>query len=499
MLVVGEVNLDPWLNRGFRFSKVTGSLGLVIMLMPSLGFAAQWRLTPSIELVETYTDNVTLSSDANSESDWISQINPALSLTGKGRELELAFDYRMQNLLYLGDSDRNNTNHQFNAGLQATLAPDWLFLDASSILSQQVLSTDEKVSVGNLGILGGREDVLTTKISPYIQTRVTQWMVADLRYSQDSVSYSGSTAVDSSSERVNLNIQSAKPVGSWAWAVHYTEQDVNYSEQSTTQNRKDEKRRNTLFDFGYQLNAKFRLTGQTGYEENKYQLSADAETPEGRYWSLGTVWTPTAQTSVTASGGHRFFGRTWALDWSHKARRHSWQLAYNEDLSSRRELQLEQRDFILVNPDGTPFIDPNTLMPVIFQANIIVPTDEIFIDRRMRFHWTMRHRKSSTIFQVNRSRREFQETNVAEISTGINLGLDWNVSRNGEFSANLGSQKTEREMGEDRYTIVGLSYQNQLGKSVSSTFELRNVRRDSGGAKVDYNENQLSAGIKMKW
>lgn len=499
MLVVGEVNLDPWLNRGFRFSKVTGSLGLVIMLSPSLGFAAQWRLTPSIELVETYTDNVTLSSDANSESDWISQINPALSLTGKGRELELAFDYRMQNLLYLGDSDRNNTNHQLNAGLQATLAPDWLFLDASSTLSQQVLSPDDNVSLGNIGVVGGREDVLTTRISPYIQTRVTQWTVADLRYSQDTVSYSGETAEDSTSEQVSVSLQSAKPFGSWTWGVRYTEQNIDYSEPSVAQNREDEKRRNTVLDLGYQLSPKVRLTGQTGYEDNEYQLNADAETPEGEYWSLGTVWTPSSQTAITASGGRRFFGRTWALDWSHQARRHGWQLAYNEDLSSRREVQLEQFTFRLVNPDGTPVIDPITSSPVIFQADLPVATDEVFIERRASFRWTMRHRKSTTTFQANRSRREFQESDVTEIVVGIDLSWNLQVSRSGEFTANLGRQNTEREIGDDRYTIAGVSYERQLGKSVSSTFEMRRVRRDGSGASNDYTENQLSAGITMRW
>ncbi|MDT8385280.1 MAG: TIGR03016 family PEP-CTERM system-associated outer membrane protein [Gammaproteobacteria bacterium] len=469
------------------------------MLMPSLGFAAQWRLTPSIELVETYTDNVTLSSDANSESDLISQINPALSLTGKGRELELAFDYRMQNLFYLGDSDRNNTNHQLNAGLKATLAPDWLFLDASSTLSQQVLSPDDNVSLGNIGVVSGREDVLTTRVSPYIQTRVTQWTVADLRYSQDSVSYSGEMAEDSTSEQVSASLQSAKSFGSWTWGVRYTEQTIDYSELSVTQNREDVKRRDTVLDLGYQLSPRIRLTGQTGYEDNEYQLSADAETPEGEYWSLGTVWTPSSQTSITASGGRRFFGRTWALDWSHQARRHGWQLAYNEDLSSRRELQLEQFTFIRVNPDGTIYTDPITLSPVISQRDILVATDEVFIERRASFHWTMRHRKSTSTFQVNRSRREFQETSVTEITSGVDLGWNLQISRSEEFSANLGRQNTEREIGDDRYTIAGVSYEKQLGKSVNSTFEMRNVRRNGSGAGNDYVENQLSAGITMHW
>ena len=468
-------------------------------MTPSLTSAAEWRFTPSIDITETYTDNVTLSSDSGSESDWISQINPALSLTGKGRELELAFDYRMQNLLYVGDDDRNNTNHQLNAALKTTLAPHWLFMDASSTLNQQVLSPDDNVSVGNLGVVSGREDVLTTRVSPYIKTRLSSWVLADLRFSHDSVVYSGNTATDSSSDQTSLSLQSAKAFGSWTWGLRYTGQDIQYSGQSLTPDREDSRRRDTVLDLGYQLSAKIRLTGQAGYEDNEYQLSADSETPQGRYWSMGAVWAPTSQTTLTASGGRRYFGRTWKLDWSHQARRQNWQLAYNEDLSSRRELQLEQRDFLVFDQSGAPVIDPITLGQVVLTGNILVPTDEVFIDRRTSFHWSMNHRKSTTTFQFNKSRREFQESATIEMVTGIDLAWDWSVLRNGKFRANLGSQKTERDAGKDRYKLAGVNYERQLGRRVSSSYELRNVRRDTSGANNGYNENQLSANLRMSW
>ena len=483
---------------GVLTKKVLG-MGLLIILTPNLTSAAEWRFTPSIDLTETYTDNVTLSSDSGSESDWISQVNPALSLTGKGRELELNFGYRMQNILYAGDSDRNNTNHQLNTALKATLVPHWLFLDASSTLNQQVLSPDENVSIGNLGVISGREDVLTTRVSPYIKTRLSSWVLADLRFSHDSVAYSGDTATDSSSDQASLSLQSAKAFGSWTWALRYTEQDIKYSEQSLAQNRGDEKRQDTVLDLGYQLSAKIRLTGQAGYEDNEYQLSPNSETPQGRYWSMGAVWAPTSQTTLTASGGRRYFGHTWKLDWSHKARRQNWQLSYNEDLSSRRELQLEQRDLLVFDQNGAPVIDPITLGQAVLTDNILVPTDEVFIDQRTSFHWSMNHRKSTTTLQLNRSRREFQVSDTTETVTGIDLAWDWSVSRNGKFRANLGSQKTERDAGNDRYKLVGVSYARQLGRRVSSSYELRNVRRDTDGASNGYSENQISANLRMSW
>lgn len=475
------------------------SFGLLSALVPNLLTAAEWRLTPSISLTETYTDNVTLNSGSGTESDWISQINPALSLTGKGRRLDLTFGYRMQNILYAGDSDRNNTNHQLNTKLKATLAPRWLFLDASSTLSQQVLSPDENVGIGNLGVVSGREDVLTASISPYIATRLSNRVLGDFRFTHDRVSYSGNAAADSSSDQISLSLQSAKAFGSWTWALRYTEQDTKYSGQATTQNRENQKRRDTVLDLGYQLSVGIRLTGQAGYEDNDYQLGVDSEEPQDRYWTVGAVWSPSSQTTLTASGGRRYFGRTWKLDWSHQARRHSWQLAYDENLTTRRQLQLEQRDLLAFDQNGIPIIDPVTQDQLVLPANVLVSTDEVFLNRRANFQWTMAHRKSTTSFKLNRSRRELQESDTTDITTGIDLGWDWRVSRNGTFKANMSSQKTERDTGSDRYKLIGLNYEEQLGKHVSSSFEVRNVHRDTSGVSNSYSENQLSASLRMSW
>ena len=472
-------------------SKEVLSLGVFCLLNSTLTSAAEWRFTPSIDLTETYTDNVTLISGSGSESDWISQINPALSLTGTGKNLELAFGYRMQNILYAGDSDRNNTNHQLNSNVHATLAPRWLFLDASSSLSQQVLSSSDNVSVGNLGVVDGREDVLTASVSPYIATRLGSYVLTDLRFTHDRVFYSGTGAADSSSDQVSVNFQSAKAFGSWTWAMRYTEQEIRYFGQSPSLNREDVELRDTVVDLAYQLSSKIRLTGQAGYEENKYQLDVDSETPEGRYWSLGAVWSPSSQTTLSASRGHRYFGHTWMLDWSHQARRHSWQLAYIEDISSRRQLQLDQ--------NSSPESSSSILEQSVVLGDALLPTDEIFIDRRADFQWSMSHRKSTTTFQLNRSRREFQESSVTEITSGVDFAWDWRLARNAELSADIGIQKIESDAGKDHYKIASLNYEKQLGRRVNSSVELRNVRRNTSGASNSYRENQLSASLTISW
>ena len=478
-------------------SKGIVCIGLFSVLAPGLASAAEWRLTPSLNLTETYTDNVTLNDGSDLESDWVSQINPALSLAGKGKKLELTFGYRMQNIFYASDSDRNNTNHQLSTNLKAALAPHWLFLDASGSLSQQVLSPDEKISIGNIGVVSGREDVLTASISPYITTRLSNRVLGNFRFTHDRVAYSGNTATDSSSDRITLSLQSAKAFGSWTWGLRYTEQNIKYYEQSVAQKRENQKRRDTMLDLGYQLSPRIRLTGQSGYEENEFQLAANAEPPQGRYWTLGAVWSPSTLTTLSVSGGERYFGRTWKLDWVHQARSSSWQLSYDENLTSQRQLQLEQRDFLVLDQNGVPLIDPNTLQQLVITAGVLTPTDEVFINRRANFRWIMGYRKSKVTFRANRSHRELQESGVDEITVGASLGWDWQTSRNSKLNVNVGSSKTERDTGDDILRRISLSYGKQLGKHVSSSYEVRNIHRVTNGASNNYNENQISASLRM--
>jgi uncharacterized protein (PEP-CTERM system associated) len=153
----------------------------------------------------------------------------------------------------------------------------------------------------------------------------------------------------------------------------------------------------------------------------------------------------------------------------------------------------------LFDQNGLPVIDPSTLQQAVFNINVLVPTDEIFIDQRTTFEWSMQHRKSTTTVRANRSHREFQESNLTEITSGVDLSWELDVSRNGNFNANVGMQKIERDTGNDQYRLIGATYEEQLGRHVSSLYELRNVRRNTRGASNDYRENQLSASLRMSW
>ncbi|MCX8050212.1 MAG: hypothetical protein N3A55_11220, partial [Methylohalobius sp.] len=54
-------------------------LGLALFGVNASSQAARWRITPSLMIRETYSDNVTL--DKNGQSAWVSEINPGISIS----------------------------------------------------------------------------------------------------------------------------------------------------------------------------------------------------------------------------------------------------------------------------------------------------------------------------------------------------------------------------------------------------------------------------------
>ncbi|MDO9188337.1 MAG: TIGR03016 family PEP-CTERM system-associated outer membrane protein, partial [Sulfurimicrobium sp.] len=131
-------------------SLTTSRSAMGAMLLLSLNsIAADWKITPSLDLKETYSDNIRLASPGNEKSDFVTQINPGISLTGTGPRLKVNARYGMQNLIYAEESSRNTLRHQLNAGANAELLDDLLYLDGKASISQQNISTFGQQSTGD--------------------------------------------------------------------------------------------------------------------------------------------------------------------------------------------------------------------------------------------------------------------------------------------------------------------------------------------------------------
>ena len=112
------------------------SATVAILLFSSYSSASEWRVLPRLNLIETYSDNVTLRA-GNPSDDFITQINPGVSLRGLASRYKVDATYVMNNLLYAQNSNFNRIQNQLNANGTGELVKDLFFVDGRAAIAQQ--------------------------------------------------------------------------------------------------------------------------------------------------------------------------------------------------------------------------------------------------------------------------------------------------------------------------------------------------------------------------
>ncbi len=181
-------------------------------------------------LEETYSDNVALASRGNEKSDWVTQINPGLSLSGRSDKLKVNANYQMQNLFYADNSKGKSTNQQLNANANAEMIDEFLFVDGTASISQQTISALGTLAIDNTNVTDNRTDVRTYSIAPYLQHRFHDIASGELRYSYGAVATNAEGLAKSQTNNVLLNLNSGTAFKVLGWGLSYNKQRMSYTE-----------------------------------------------------------------------------------------------------------------------------------------------------------------------------------------------------------------------------------------------------------------------------
>ena len=102
-------------RHGILLSPACTVAGVILVLSSysSCSKAAEWKVLPRLNLIETYSDNLRLS--PGGQGDFVTQINPGILLNGTGRRFILSADYTMNNLIYAENSSLTRMRQQLNA------------------------------------------------------------------------------------------------------------------------------------------------------------------------------------------------------------------------------------------------------------------------------------------------------------------------------------------------------------------------------------------------
>ncbi len=516
--------------------------------------ALDWRFEPSVGGSATFTDNVNQSSD-DQESALILTVTPGFTLQSQGsRRVEATMSYYLTGVTRFGGSDDNDLNHNLNATGYAELVEDFLFIDASARISQELISllgspADATINSSNRATAG------SYSISPYIQKRFGTFADAEARYTLSGALFEDDVASNLVSNEFRASLDSGSRFNNLSWGLDYSYRDVVDKDSTSTQGTTylwvcgssliqtaspiAPQPGCTLVDvqaglgpglggdtsyvyeranlsLGYALTRKFRLIGNVGHEwityDNDIAAANDRDDP---LWNAGFTWLPSRRTTFEATIGQRFFGDTYSLSASYRTRTSTWSASYVEDVSDISQATLTEGTTYLWVCDGN-FVQ--TLFPIApdpgcvlagGQAGLIPSlADGLYVSKTMRAGVSWGIRKVTYSINAFDTRRLYLLQDDAEDrSQGINAGLSYRLDPLTRMYGNLQLAWTENPAilsgltfdREDELLTFTLGVNHEFGRDLTGALTYRHYQRDSNDPIAEYTENNITASVNMRF
>ena len=308
-----------------------GGLWVLGIGLGSLGLhagAGEWTITPTIGVTETATDNVYLSS-TQAKSALISDITPGISIDGSGSRASLHLNYQLHSLFYSTDPSANNVlQNSLNATGTLEALDNWLFIDASALISQQSISAFGAAPVSSDVNTNASSNVAETgnyTVSPYIRGSFGSYADYTLRYTLATTHAKSSAVATTDSETWLGTLKGQTALTSVGWSV---DGSASVIDQGALRSKKDNRLRGVLY---YQFDPQFQVSLIGGREENNYETLDMASSTIG---GAGFTWTPTERTRLAFSRENRFFGPSNTFEFSHRTAQTAWQMSARKDVSS---------------------------------------------------------------------------------------------------------------------------------------------------------------------
>lgn len=303
-------------------------LALAALLL-SAQCRADWKFTPIVDLRESYTDNVGLQRDDLAHNEFITEVSPGFALTANGPRLTLSATGQVSRFAYSNKNAPNvyDSERRYQATGRAMLVDNLFYVDGAAGSQRQAVSAFGQIA-NNPYSSANRTEVNTWRISPYLQHRFGSTATGTLRFTRDSVDAGTDGFGSSVASTGAIDVASGTAFTNFGWSGSYFHQELsNRIAGSSTSS-------NGTIGLRYRVLPRFNLTASGGYDD--YEYASLNQRTAGPSWSAGFAWNPSIRTSVQASFGHRYFGKTGSLAASHYTRNTVWTLNYSDQITTTR-------------------------------------------------------------------------------------------------------------------------------------------------------------------
>jgi uncharacterized protein (PEP-CTERM system associated) len=479
------------------------------MAFGPVAHAVDWKFQPYVSGSVTYTDNQN-QSENDPKDALILTATPGFSLLSEGsRRLRAGMNYGLTGVVRIGDNLDNDLYQNLNANGNAELMEDFLFIDGTANISQQLISlsgsrADAAINSSNLTTTG------TYSISPYVQKRFGTFAEGMARFSQSGAIFQNGAFNDINSSQINASLTSGTQFNALSWGLDY------YWRDAVVQNSQNAQFEHYGASLGYELTRHFRLLGTVGYDNNDYTATPGTDV-SGSYWTAGFDWAPNHRTNLGASIGESYFGRTYGFNFNYRSPNSVWTASYNDGVNDISQQLLNTQPMYVWSCDGGLFFGDGVLPPP-GQTNCVIQgaapigsvpiglTNGIYVSQTWRGGVAWSKGKTSLGLRVFDTRRQYQQlVGLPEDETrGINLSYGYSLQPHTTLNAGLYYDNFQSPAGLDsvlaqdvNYFTATLGINHQFDATLSGALTLRHQTQDSNIPTDSYDENSITAYATM--
>ncbi|MEQ1888447.1 MAG: hypothetical protein ABL951_04615, partial [Alphaproteobacteria bacterium] len=358
----------------------TGSLVLpaalcLFLLAPGLALGATFRITPTADISESYTDNVQSVSEG-AESDLITQTQVGANFAANGARLNLNLNISAVHDYYLESDGLNGIRPRALGSGDVELWQDHFFINSSVSMSETSTQRNGARSATDRSLPSNRTQLLLYDFSPRLVGHLGRLLEATLQYSHSESRFSKpasgvTTALpitpvtlpitanpnlfrnqgrDQKSDDYSLSLDTGRYFTSFSSQLIF--------EKSTTKSPGSQKETDDRVDLvnEYQITRQVALIARAGYEDVGSGDSSLASS--GATGAFGVHLKPGPKVDFRTEYGRRFGDPNLSADLTYRISSfYTLNASYEQSIETQNSTRLNQLNRLTVAPDGR-LVDP---------------------------------------------------------------------------------------------------------------------------------------------
>ena len=518
---------------GIRNKKLLPYAISIALAFPA--YSGEWQFTPTANIKESYTDNVTLA-PSDEEDSFVTQTFIDLAAEYEAQHAQFSLESTSTYAWFSHDSERNNDFYTFDANGRVFLWPNGIaFTAAASQTNQSRNSRDNALA-----------DIIssdTVRIERYQTGLEYQFSNSDYQ-----VSSSWNLFMTESEDNIGEQegntflLNSANGIGArnvfWNFTGIYSDIDNN---NNTSRRHQAEIKLGLITDYKINPFIRYFDEGNTGTLSNNQSLESNSygigvrwlikprmvldisyNEPVGdsldndgneqdAYANVSLDWQLSSRTQVQMSHSQRFYGDSYGLTIEHANRRLTNRLSYLEEVQSftrdrfeetlegffwcPSDIELSDFSQCLVQSGDNVDLDNYTLVPI--TSFELVEDQDYTLSKMWLWDSTLTLPRTTFTLTLSDNERENLTTRVIDEISTASIRAERKVSGFSTMALSASYRDNHYDLEQlteqrDRYRRYGIEYKRQLNNSFNATFSIEHTNRSSTRILSNYEESRVN-------